>query len=241
MPNHIDELYEIDLTVKRQPDEVTCGPTCLHSIYRYYNEKIELESVINEVSMNPSGGTLAAHLGVHALKKGYKAEIWNFNLNIFDPSWFQLASPELMEKLALQNKLKRSKRLRAAANAYIDFLKLGGKVNFEDLTPKLLQSFLMRRAPIIVGLSATYLYRCKREIPATTNFDDLRGVPSGHFVILTGITKDGKAVRISDPYHPNPYAESNNYPIAIEHLICSILLGVVTYDATLLLIEKKGT
>lgn len=238
MPNSTDHHYEVDLTIKRQPDDLTCGPTCLHSVYRYYKDQQPFEDVINEVSMIPTGGTLASHLGIHALKKGYKAQIWSFNLNIFDPTWFRLPAGELIEKLDAQNKIKRSRRLRAAGQSYIEFLQLGGQLCFDDLTPDLLQHFLKKKLPIIVGLSATYLYRCKREIPSTTDFHDLKGVPSGHFVILTGISRDGRAVKISDPYHPNPYSDVHTYPVAIQHLVCAILLGVVTYDANLLIIEK---
>ncbi len=246
MPNRNDpkdtqtaQAYELDLQIRRQPDDLTCGPTCLYSVYRYHNEAFDLENVIREVSMIPSGGTIAAHLGIHALKNHYKAKIWSFNLNIFDPSWFELPKDDLIAKLKAQNQIKRSKRLRSASNAYIDYMERGGKVCFEDLTPGLLKKFLKRGLPIIVGLSATYLYRCKREIPATTEHHDLKGVPSGHFVVLTGISADGTKVRVSDPYHPNPYAQQSDYTVAIEHLVCSILLGVVTYDANLLIIEKE--
>jgi len=41
---------DIDLPVRieRQPDYTTCGPTALHATYRYYNDPIDLDTVIRE-------------------------------------------------------------------------------------------------------------------------------------------------------------------------------------------------
>src|SRR5262245_26599770 len=35
----------LDFDIKAQPDEVTCGPTCLHALYQYYGDKISLKQV----------------------------------------------------------------------------------------------------------------------------------------------------------------------------------------------------
>jgi len=34
-----------------QPDDFTCGPTCLHALYRYFGENLRLEQVIGETSV----------------------------------------------------------------------------------------------------------------------------------------------------------------------------------------------
>ena len=75
--------------IQAQPDDVTCGPTCLHSLYQYYGDKIPLKDVIRDVKSLRTGGTLAVMLGNHALKRGYKAHIYTYNLNVFDPTWFK--------------------------------------------------------------------------------------------------------------------------------------------------------
>jgi hypothetical protein len=67
--------------------------------------------------------------------------------------------------------------------------------------------------------------------------DDVRGEPSGHFVVLSGYDKKRRKVLVSDPTHPNPLADAPNYPVNIDRLLCSILLGILTYDANLLIIE----
>ena len=43
---------------------------------------------------------------------------------------------------------------------------------------------------------------------------------------------------VADPYTENPISGDNYYRAPVERLIHSILLGVLTYDANLLVLEK---
>src|SRR3569833_4610044 len=71
-----------------QPDETTCGPTCLYSLYRYWGEEEALDEVIARAGRLELGGTFAVFLGCDALRKGYRATIYTYNLGVFDPTWF---------------------------------------------------------------------------------------------------------------------------------------------------------
>lgn len=228
---------KIHFPIHHQPNDSTCGPTCLHAVYSYYGEETSLDEVIAEVTTLEDGGTLAVMLGCHALRQGYQALIYSFNLQVFDPTWFSLSLPELQAKLSAQMRQKPSPKLQAASKAYLEFLKLGGEIRMEDLTPELIAGYLRQGVPIITGLSATYLYRKSREYGPDSVNDDIRGVPAGHFVVLTDLDPESRAVHIADPYLPTPEAQ-HLYSIRLEHLVCSILLGVVTYDANLLIITR---
>ena len=83
-----------------QPDNTTCGPTCLHAIYRYYHDSIPLQTVAEEVPNIPEGGTLDVYLACHALRRGYKTTIFPYNLQIFDPTWSDIPSKEIAAKIA---------------------------------------------------------------------------------------------------------------------------------------------
>ncbi len=228
----------INLKVKAQPDDITCGPTCLHAIYKFFGKKVELQRVIEDVCMIPGGGTFAPFLACHALQSGFNARIYTFNVKVFDPTWFNLPPNKIADKLDQQIASKSDEKLRVACTAYREFLRLGGILSFEDLTPSLLRHFLRQKIPIITGLSATYLYKCAREIPASNITDDVLGEPSGHFVMLGGYNREAKEVLINDPYFENPY-NNHQYSININKLICAILLGVVTFDANLLILTPK--
>jgi hypothetical protein len=230
---------KLKIPLKRQPDDVTCGPTCLQSIYGFYHDGIALENVIEEVSMLEEGGTFASKLGTHALRRGYQADIWSFNVHIFDPSWFHLDSEAMIQKLKLQKLAKKNKKLRYASDGYLEFLHNGGQLHFEDLTSNLLVSLIQDGIPIIVGLSSTYLYRSEREDTKTNVSNDIAGRPAGHFVLITGIDLDARTAQITDPYFPNNISQIQTYTVPIARLICAILLGVMTYDANLLVIKQK--
>jgi hypothetical protein len=104
----------------------------------------------------------------------------------------------------------------------------------------LLRKFLKRGIPVITGLSATYLYRAMRDLPDTNRDDDVRGEPVGHFVVLTGYERETGEVLIADPLQSNPLTGSRYYAVNTHRLIGAILLGTVTYDANLLVIEPAA-
>jgi hypothetical protein len=227
-----------DFRIEAQPDDDTCGATALHAVYGHFGDKLPLERVIREVHHMEEGGTLAVLLALHALKRGYHARLYSYNLTVFDPSWDGLAPEALRRKLIAQTRIKEGKKLHAACLAYARYLKEGGEIRFDDPTPELLRGYFDQSMPILAGLSATYLYKSKREYADTRGrsiYDDLRGKPMGHFVVLRGMRK--KHVLVADPYQDNPLAEGRNYDVPIGRLINSILLGIVTYDANLLVLS----
>ncbi len=223
-----------------QPDDFSCGPTCLHAVYRYYGDDASLPDVIREVPQLPDGGTLAVLLACHALRRGYRATVYTYNLQVFDPTWFVPHEVDLALKLRAQLREKNDPRLVAATHGYLEFLELGGVVRLEDLTASLVRGYLTRGRPILCGLSSTYLYRNPREFGANDDSDDVRGQPMGHFVVLCGYDREARQVLVADPLHENPFDRSLIYPVGIERVLCAILLGVLTYDANLLVIEPKG-
>jgi len=235
----------LPFAIAPQPDEITCGPTCLQAIYRYYDDPISLEQVIAEVPMLSGGGTLAVLLACHALQRGYRATIYTYKLQIFDPTWATLDSTTLAEKLRAQLEHKHDPKLHVATAGYLRFLELGGELRAKDLTGSLLRGFLNRGTPIIAGLSATYLYRSAREYGPNCDYDDVRGEPSGHFVVLHGYDREERMLHVADPLKSNPLTHSQLYAAGIDRVINAILLGVLTYDANLLIIqpakEKKKT
>src|SRR5690606_39607225 len=69
------------------------------------------------------------------------------------------------------------------------------------------------------------------------DYDDIRGEPAGHFVVLCGYDADARCVQVADPMRDNPAFKSLVYDVPIARLVGAIMLGVLTYDANLLVIE----
>lgn len=227
------------LDILSQPDDTTCGPTCLHAVYRYYGDDISLTQVVAEAHPLEGGGTLEVLLACHALRRGYRAMIYTYNLKVFDPTWFDNPDIDLSAKLQQQVKVKTSKKLKVATTAYLEFLALGGKLRFQDLTTALLRKYLKQDKPILCGLSSTYLYHCAREFGPTLDYDDIRGEPTGHFVVLCGYDLHNRHVFVADPLM-HPAGKGQLYEVDIDRLVGSILLGILTYDANLLIIEPAS-
>lgn len=227
----------LTLDILPQPDDTTCGPTCLHSVYRYYGDVVDLDDVLMETAKLDEGGTLAVLLGCHALMRGYRAKIYTYNLHVFDPTWFGPEAGPLSERLEAQMRLKHDAKLTVASLAYIEFLKFGGQIVMEDLTSTLIRKYLSRGTPILAGLSATYLYSEAREFGPEGTPDDLRGQPTGHFVVLCGYDARTRRVLVADPLMANPFNQGHFYEVDLARAVSSILLGILTYDANLLILQ----
>lgn len=234
---------KLRLDILPQPDDATCGPTCLQAVYRYYGDDITLKQVIDQVRILEGGGTLEVLLACHALKRGYRATIYTYNLHIFDPSWFEGPHVNLAVKLQAQLTGKRKRKLAVATDAYLEYLRLGGRIRFHDLNSGLIRKYLKRGVPILCGLSATYLYHCPREIQPRPDhpgmeYDDVHGSPTGHFVVLCGYDRETRRALVADPLGQNPLgAGGHYYEVDLDRLVGAILLGIMTYDGNFLILD----
>lgn len=234
----------INLKIQTQPTDESCGPTCLHAIYDYYGLNSDLDTLIHHVERTTTGGTLAPFLGKHAIEQGFKTTIYTNNLTIFDPTWFIEASAKnIMAKLSTQIKCRTDPLIIQTSKAYLKYMQAGGAVLFRTLNVQLLKEYFNRKIPVLTGLSATYLYKCARERftqQGVSIYDDICGTPCGHFVVLCGYDEHKKHIVIADPHRENPLAKDSYYKVNIYRLINAIMLGVLTNDGNLLIIEPQG-
>ncbi|MDX1625207.1 MAG: hypothetical protein R3323_01725 [Wenzhouxiangellaceae bacterium] len=221
--------------IEPQPDTTTCGPTCLHALYRHFGDDCDLVEVIDTIHRLDHGGTLDVFLANHALERGYEARIWTYNLSVFDPTWFS-GDADLVDRLERQMRAKDDPRLHVATRGYLEYLRLGGRLEFADLTRTLLRRLLRDGHPVLTGLSATYLYRSMREWGPDDDDDDIRGLPVGHFVLLTGYDAESREIEIADPMEGNPHG-AQTYRVHIDRVLGAILLGAMTYDANLVVLR----
>ncbi len=239
---------KLPLDIQTQPTDSACGATCLQAIYNYWQDEIELSEIIQQIPEFETGGTLAVLLGCHALSRGYSATLYTYNLHVFDPTWFKSPAIDLREKLIAQKAHKGAEdfRLAAATQAYIRYLSMGGKIEMKPLERQLIKEHVTKNIPMLAGLSATFLYQEAREISQPPDEhgissvpDDVAGKPCGHFVVISGYDEPGDAVLISDPLYPDPQLPAAHYWAAIDHVATAILLGIVTFDSNILVIQPN--
>jgi hypothetical protein len=236
----VDDSH-LPFRIERQPDQVSCGATCLHALYRYFGLETDLNHLVKVIPQLKTGGTHGVLLGQHALRHGFDVELITYNLHMFDPTWFQDPKINLTDKLRRQMEVKPRAGFQRASRHYLDFLTLGGRIVMRELNADLIRRYLKRGLPILTGLNSTYLYQEKRVIAETDVPDEFAGTPEGHFVVICGANPDRKTVRVADPYHPNAIGENPIYDIALDRVLNAILLGIVTYDANLVILHPKST
>jgi hypothetical protein len=234
---HADSQVKFEL--EPQPTDTSCGPTCLQAVYNFYEDLVSVTDLIDEIPELETGGTLAVQLGVHALRRGYEAEMFTYNLRVFDPTWFEMGTDEMADRLRRRMERCQSGKRRLAMKSYLEFLRLGGAVRLEVLNEELIRSLLESDVPILTGLSSTFLYSSPREIPTNDKEDDIRGEPVGHFVVLCGYNGETGTVSVADPDRENPMSSRRIYPVPMDRLINAILLGVFTYDGNLLVLRPR--
>lgn len=210
-------------------------------MYGFFGDPMDLGRVVGEVTPLDTGGTLGVFLAIHALRRGYDVTLYTYNLDVFDPTWFDRDRADLPDLLEKQLSRKSGARLRVATDAYREYLALGGRIRFEELRPDLIRRHLTDGHPILTGLSATYLYGCARELvreDGHLEYDSVAGEPTGHFVVVHEYDATTDSVLVADPLHENAFG-SHNYRVGIVRLLGAIMLGVLTYDGNLLVIAPR--
>lgn len=252
MPIHRPQRRVLPVPRIVQPDDTSCGPTCLAQVLRFFGDRRPPAELRRRLRRNPDGGTLAVHLGRLALELGHHARLHPLGVRVFDPTWWALDQATLRDRLARRAAGLADPEGRELAAAWLDYVDAGGHLAFHEPSPALLVRILDRGHPIICGLSATWLYRESRTIPETNVEDDVLGWPQGHFVTVVGHTGGGKHFHIVDPSPDAPVATGGaptassgqapgRYPLPADRLIHAILLGDITHDAVLLEVWPSRT
>ena len=76
-----------------------------------------------------------------------------------------------------------------------------------------------------------------RQYLVEPGYSDLRGTSAGHFVALYGYHAELREVLVADPLRENPRFGDQHYSVGVHRLVGAIMLGVLTYDGNLLVLE----
>jgi hypothetical protein len=231
-------MMDLPVDVEQQPDDESCGITCLQAIFRYYHHEVQLDQLRQEVEHWQSGGTVSVNLARNAIDHGFDATVYSYNIQIFDPTWRHLPVEALADKLKQRQRRIRSKKQKKVIGFYLDFLRKGGTIKFDDLDEELFNRLFLARTPIIVGLSATYLYQSMRETPNCDD-DDIIGNPVGHFVVVAGWDADSRTVLVQDPLQRNPISKTGTYTLPFTKFSNAVMLGALTYDENMLVLSRS--
>lgn len=223
--------------IRQKPNE--CGSTSLLQILRYYKSDATIEQIQKEANSANKLGDWDYRLGTFALTRNFNVTIFDNNLYVYDPTWFDLSSKKLLEKIhARFEHVKRMDERDFASRAWHlpalaaieEFLKNGGRVDFTPLSKELIVSYLDKGVPLICSLAIEYLYNTPRVYKNKS--DDVRGISYGHFVTIVGY--EGDSFLVLDPEKEGVF--SSTARINMDTLVNAILRR---RDGTLMAIEKN--
>ena len=86
--------------IEAQPTPDSCGPSCLQAVYRWFNQPVTIDELIQAIPSLPEGGTLSVYLGIDAIERGFDALLYSCNVHVLDPTWFPTNQEQLGAKLA---------------------------------------------------------------------------------------------------------------------------------------------
>ena len=210
-------------------------------MYRYWGDQEPLQTIIARMYRLEQGGTFAVFLGCDALRKGYGAAIYTYNVTVFDPTWFT-RNVDIAERLTKQREVKSDERLQVATSGYLQFLQLGGRLRFADLSQVLVRALLRFR--LLQRSAALHLSVRVLNPDGSSSSPGISDMgQSGHgtqdYAMAGSFSRARRHVLVVDPYQPNPYGEAHEYWISIDRVVTAILLGIVTHDANLLVVYPR--
>lgn len=249
------------LKVKAEKQPIyECLPTSLSAVFKYYGTEIGIKEIAETISVD----SLKLHdwmyrAGTFALKNGFSVKIQTLVPYIFDPSWNNLSSEELIGKLKKESiyfadwseYIKKQPKqngiiydnslwidiYKSGAEAAGEFLREGGKIDLVQISKRRMAKYLDSGCPIIFSHNPVILHKLKRAFNSKP--DDIRGFSWGHIAVICGYDERLNKYEIADP-------EGCFYKKKMKYWVDQDLLleSVLRYNGELLIIagkRKKGT
>jgi len=230
-------LPSVSLPLERyaQPTNVTCGPTSLRMVMNYYDKPVSQEEIMRHFTLYPGIGVLDPHMAMAAMDYGFKVKTISYNYRVIHPAWEKLPPDSLLAKLQAYLPQIKNYKDSVAAAGYIQYLKRGGRIEFQPLDRVLIVNYLKQGMPVIAALDMEYLYA------GTIAWSAGKPEHATHFVVIHGYNAAKDEFEISDPWYeviiPN---ENGHYFAPAARVLTAILLGFQVNDGDLIIVEKAG-
>lgn len=160
---------ELNLSLKSKFNYQNCGLTCLNLLFQYYGINKNPEDLIKENIDKP---LWISDLGIIALKMRLRVILFTYSQKIFRPEWFNFSKQQILQKLCRKEK---NPSINSARKSIIEFLRLGGKLEFKILNTEQLKFYIKNKKPILMAVSSSIIHH--------------RSMLGGHFIVLIGYDK----------------------------------------------------
>jgi len=222
-----------------------CTQASASQLLNYYGLHKTVDEIKKEVPVyiskagKPLGSSIG-HIATYFIKQGFIVTMHVVDLEIFDRSWTNKSSDELIQLLSARRKFIKHHRYDEEAmdlifDGYITFLKNGGKAVFPIIDQEYIVG-LLEKGPIYAIVNWNFLNTFpKGKFNQKNNDfdkDSIEGTPSTHAMIIAG-HKDNKFL-LADPDKEH----GGSRWINSGHLLGSIYLAETDYDSLLITLNK---
>ena len=206
---------------KQKVGDSTCGPSCLVAIYESLGEKVDKQTILNELNISDSDYTYLPQIARHMLKRNLEIKLISPNSYVFSPEWAQLSREQVITELRDWIVLNAKNEWLLTAIHSLFFLEEGGTVEITDLTTELLDSHLDAGWSLLCLVEPSWLWG-KRKIAKKAEYDSVRGNADGHFIVVYDRTETEYI--ISDPYPTSLPGKEHTYQVDKARLITATYL-----------------
>lgn len=172
-----------------------CVQASASQILAYYG----IDKTINEIKeevpvyINNEGikqGTSLGHIAAYFQQLGLKTTIHSSDLIIFDQTWKNNNSQDLVALLSQRQEYVKhgiydQDTVKLIVDGYVSLLKIGGFIDFPIVDSALVQKYL-EIGPLFMVVSYNALNSCAKYESGTSNQDSIKGIPSTHAIIVAG-------------------------------------------------------
>jgi len=222
-----------------------CAQASATEMLQFYGKNKSIDEVKKEVPVYVSSdgkplGTSLGHIASYFIRQGFATTIHTTDLQIFDRTWGNLSNIEIIGKLKERKKYishpsYEQPEFDVILDGYLQFLNIGGQINFPIITNNYIYE-LLSRGPIFAVVNYQFL----NSSPKTTfNIEsgeimdaDLAGNTGTHSIVISGFHEE-KYI-ITDP----DYKYGGIREIDQDHLLGSIYLAETDYDNLLITLAQ---
>jgi hypothetical protein len=170
-----------------QDGPTACTNACLRMVAGYFGRELERDAIDRALFKDSAGCSFNTDLARIALRHGFAADCYGYNLYLTDPADAGLSPAALLDRLRRERAHLRDPWYRPMLESIVAALQEGVHYAVRRPAFEIAASYLRARIPVIAVVSYPALH-------------GVRGNPfSGHDVVLTGY--DGRRVFFVDPLH----------------------------------------
>ncbi|MBD3280341.1 hypothetical protein GF389_02360 [Candidatus Dojkabacteria bacterium] len=199
-----------------------CGPLCLVNIFENLGDKALVEDIMEDLGVTENEITYLPQLALYAHKNNLKIKYLQSNPREISPNWKGLESDKYLETLKkFQEEMDKESIWKKNLKFLIEYIEAGGEIEVDDLSREKISQYLAEGYVVLAAVEQTWLWG-KRKVKGKIEYDDLKGKPSGHFVVI--YKEDGDDFLVSDPYPTGLEGKEGLYRVSKDTMLVSILV-----------------